>query len=175
MKIALTGHTSGIGKELHNLYPDAICFSRSNGFDIANNHIRNSIVEKSQICDVFINNAYAGNAQQELLSCFWEQWKNKDKIIINISSRAADYSTNNSYQHYNYASYKHALENTSLYMAQLQMPCKVICVKPGYVDTPAITNVVSKKITAIDVANFIKSLIEIKGSFWIPMVTLYPK
>ena len=35
MKIAITGHTKGIGKAIADLYPNVIGFSRSNGYDIS--------------------------------------------------------------------------------------------------------------------------------------------
>ena len=35
MKIAITGHTKGIGKAIADLYPNVIGFSRSKGYDIS--------------------------------------------------------------------------------------------------------------------------------------------
>ena len=49
MKYAITGHTSGIGKALYENYlPNAIGFSRSNGFNISTD-IR-KIIHESKNC-----------------------------------------------------------------------------------------------------------------------------
>jgi len=53
MNIVITGHTSGIGKAIYELY-GGIGLSRSNGFDITTSDITQYIDKDS----VFINNAY---------------------------------------------------------------------------------------------------------------------
>jgi short-subunit dehydrogenase len=69
MKIAITGHTSGIGKGMYdhflNQNHEVFGLSRSNGFDISKN--TKEIVEISEECDLFINNAYSGDSQLKLL------------------------------------------------------------------------------------------------------------
>jgi hypothetical protein len=69
MKVAITGHTSGLGKEFydHFLYQgyEVIGLSRSNGYDISKNI--EDIIKVSSGCDLFINNAYSGNGQLKLL------------------------------------------------------------------------------------------------------------
>jgi len=71
MKIAITGHTSGLGKFLfdeYSLYHDCIGFSRSNGYDLEKDH--NIIVKQIESCDLFINNSFAMGAQMKYLqSC----------------------------------------------------------------------------------------------------------
>lgn len=58
MKIALTGHTKGLGKEIHNAFNCDLVFSRSNGYDISKKEDRTKIIQESMNSDVFINNAY---------------------------------------------------------------------------------------------------------------------
>jgi nucleoside-diphosphate-sugar epimerase len=78
MKIAITGHTAGIGraftKVLQNRGHEIIGLSKRNG-----NNIRNTpkIVEKIMPCDIFINNAQAGYAQTELLYAVWQAWQDQ--------------------------------------------------------------------------------------------------
>jgi hypothetical protein len=76
MKIAITGHTSGIGKGMYdhflNQNHEVFGLSRSNGFDISKN--TKEIVEISEECDLFINNAYSGDSQLKLLMLL------KDKV-----------------------------------------------------------------------------------------------
>ena len=59
MKIAITGHSKGIGKACYNILEkdnEVYGFSRSNGYDITENF--NAIVHAVKNCDVFINNAW---------------------------------------------------------------------------------------------------------------------
>jgi NAD dependent epimerase/dehydratase family enzyme len=88
MKIAITGHTAGIGrsfaKYLAQRGHEIIGLSKRHG-----NNIRNipKIVEKIIESDMWINNAQAGYAQTELLYKVVDAWKNnKSKIIWNIST-----------------------------------------------------------------------------------------
>jgi hypothetical protein len=71
MKIAITGHTSGLGKFLFKKYSplhDCIGFSRSNGFDLEKDY--DVIAKQIKSCDLFINNSFATGAQMKYLqSC----------------------------------------------------------------------------------------------------------
>lgn len=90
---AITGHTDGIGKHLYqHLSPNAIGFSRSNGYDITNRNDRLKILHESSHCNVLINNAYAGFGQSELLMDTFYKWGSTDKTIINVGSRIAEQS-----------------------------------------------------------------------------------
>jgi NADP-dependent 3-hydroxy acid dehydrogenase YdfG len=87
MKIAITGHTAGIGQALAQIYSqhghDIVGLSRREG-----NNIRNIPKTASQIepCDVFVNNAQAGYAQTELLFEMAQRWTGTKKHIIVIST-----------------------------------------------------------------------------------------
>lgn len=84
MRIAITGHTSGLGKELSDhfisLGNDVLGISRSTGFDIINN--QDDIVSAVDNFDLFINNTHHDNCQTELLN----KLANKVKFIIVIGS-----------------------------------------------------------------------------------------
>lgn len=92
MKIAITGHTKGIGKALTEYFTahghTVIGFSRSNGFDITDQQTREYIGKVLETCDVFINNAYAPYAQKQLLLDTILLWKNTTNTIINIGSKS---------------------------------------------------------------------------------------
>jgi hypothetical protein len=92
MKIAITGHTAGIGKKLYErLHPDAIGFSLSTGYDIINTNDRKRIIVESKDCNVFINNAPASFGQTLLFLELFQEWKNDPtKTIINVGSRIAE-------------------------------------------------------------------------------------
>jgi NAD(P)-dependent dehydrogenase (short-subunit alcohol dehydrogenase family) len=173
MRIAITGHTSGIGKELSNLYTDVIGFSRTNGFDLRLRANRQRMFLTIQDCDIFINNADLGWEQTTLLYELWEQWKDKEKLIVNIGSDAADYNPNFA-RPYNVQ--KRALQDACLQLQQAYQPCKVMLVKPGYIDTPRVQQINATKMDPTEVALYIKDLTEMKNrTLWTPIVTLYPR
>ena len=87
MIIGITGHTSGIGKTIFEMYPNSIGFSRSNGFDLKYNI--DSIVEACKDCDVVIYNAHDGFEQVNFLYELTKSLSNLIKII-NISSNSSD-------------------------------------------------------------------------------------
>jgi NAD(P)-dependent dehydrogenase (short-subunit alcohol dehydrogenase family) len=89
MKIALTGHTKGIGKAILDKLAqnnDVCGFSRSNGFDISIEDHREQIWQACKDYDVFINNAWHETGQEDLLNRFIVGWEGKNKTIINIGS-----------------------------------------------------------------------------------------
>lgn len=76
MKIAITGHTAGIGQSLATVLQtrghDIVGLSQRHGDNIRN---ISKIVAKILSCDIFINNAQAGYAQTELLYTVWQDWQ----------------------------------------------------------------------------------------------------
>ena len=78
MKIAITGHTAGIGQAFAKILADRgheiVGLSNRQGDNIRNTA---KIVEKITHCDIFINNAQAGYAQTELLYEVWEKWQDQ--------------------------------------------------------------------------------------------------
>lgn len=87
MKIAITGHTKGIGKALATEAKlkdyEVKGLSRSTGHDIT----LTSIIDEIKDCDVFINNAYAPYYQTQILKDIIKEWQHQDKLIVNISSK----------------------------------------------------------------------------------------
>jgi hypothetical protein len=94
MKIAITGHTSGLGKAFFDHWSanhEVIGLSRSSGHDISKN--RDQIVETVSRCDLFFNNAHCGICQAKLLSALVNKLP-----IITSGSMGSDYAhTNNQY------------------------------------------------------------------------------
>ena len=89
MKIAVTGHTSGIGKSIYKVFEknghQVEGFSLSNGFNIATD--LDKIVDKILEFDVFVNNAYHPTGQYALLEKVYSLWTGQNKSIINVSSK----------------------------------------------------------------------------------------
>ena len=156
MKIAITGHSKGIGKACYDVLSndhDVIGFSRSNGFNIKE---PKKIITASIGCDVFINNAYRMNTddQLNLFNLFFKQWKdNPYKIIINIGSKSKFYPynpnmpqlTTNFRSSKGYNDAKTILAN-EIYDKQLftAKKCRVTNINPGYTLTDLTARLVDK-------------------------------
>lgn len=70
MKIVITGHTRGLGKAFYEHFikdptNTVIGLSRSQGTDVSSS--LDKVLEISKNCDLFINNAYSGLAQNKLV------------------------------------------------------------------------------------------------------------
>jgi hypothetical protein len=157
MKIAITGHTNGIGKSIHDFFEsnghECLGFSRSNKFNVGSQDSRNQILTLSQGCDIFVNNAFVFNddSQYKMLVGIWNLWiKNPEKIIINISSTAADQYGNVGYPHQDYAKQKAVLDNFC--EKNIKGPW-IINLKPGFVDTDLVkdTNIPGWPKMSVDV------------------------
>jgi len=173
MKVAITGHTSGIGLELFNIFPDSLGFSRSNGYNIGNNFLRQKIINESKDCDVFINNAYHEWSQVHILSQLWNEWKDKNKIIVCMGSGTTEYPHAGGDE---YTLHKIALEESCKQLRLANKPCKVILIKPGWIDTKRVKSVQAIKIDPKELALCIKDIIlNVEKSLWIPEITIYPK
>lgn len=87
MKIAITGHSAGIGAALSRAYQsqghEILGLSRRNGHNI---HNIKKIADLIEPCDVFVNNAQAGYAQTELLFEMAHRWSYSGKHIVVIST-----------------------------------------------------------------------------------------
>lgn len=139
MKIAITGHTSGIGMALFNHFEQSgnfvIGFSRSNGYDISKVEDREKIIENTKDFDVFINNAYSNydDSQLEMLKLAYES---SFSCIINISSR---YTKDEN----PYCETKKKLDDFC--ESKIYDNKYIMNVKPGLIDTPRVQNQTGKK------------------------------
>ena len=158
LKIAVTGHTSGIGKAIYDMgilqgY-DVVGFSRATGFNLKNigkqyttdkdfdQHQRFEYTEDTQRFlreikdyDVFINNAHLQWSQVDLLYAVYEMWQKQNKSIICIGSTAKDHNepaeVTKPYYHQKIA-LETIVDNFGVYG---KGKCKVSIVRPGWVDT----------------------------------------
>lgn len=143
MKVAITGHTRGIGAAIASRFDDVVGFSKTTGYDLSDNKVIKQIVEEAQDCDIFINNAYYGDAQAKLLYKMYERWQHTPKLIINIGAVSSDTHTNFTRVGYvkfwtDYTSYKKQLDFASLQLSDMrknQDMCKVTMLKGGFVKT----------------------------------------
>lgn len=140
MKIAITGHSAGIGKSFAEYLQarghEIIGLSKRDG-----NNIRAMprIVEKILPCDMWINNAQSGYAQTELLYKIADAWTgDKTKMIWNISTIMTrdivipDIPGQSWTSMAEYKNQKRALEDA---FYQLKSRCRMCLIRPGAVAT----------------------------------------
>jgi short-subunit dehydrogenase involved in D-alanine esterification of teichoic acids len=151
MKVAITGHTSGIGLGLYEHFKidnHVIGLSRSTGHDITNHEHRLKIIESVKDCDIIVNNAYHDydDSQLEMLKMMVDSTENA--ILINISSRYTIDSNK----------YCQTKLNLDRYCESLifNRRVKLINIKPGLIDTPRVKNINNPKMEVEDVVNIVK-------------------
>lgn len=139
MKIAITGHSAGIGQALSKIYQqqghEIVGLSRRNGYNIRS---INKIVSMVENCDVFINNAQVGFTQTELLFAVYKLWHNqKGKSIINISSMLTSFPVCllPGIEMTEYYVQKKSLEEAISQLRNYQAWPKLYLIKPGAVAT----------------------------------------
>lgn len=138
MKIAITGHSAGIGKALSEQYSakghEIVGLSKRNG-----NNIRNliKIADLIEPCDMFINNAQEGYLQTELLFELAKRWQNTKKHIIVISTMMTQdpVCVLPGLDMTQYFVQKVALEEAVKQIRYLRMRIKITIVRPGDIAT----------------------------------------
>jgi hypothetical protein len=141
MEIAITGHTSGIGKYIFENYRGISGFSRSNGYNICKSDDRKRILQNAENCDVFINNAHNEFGQTFLLLDIFKKWQFRNKTIVNIGSRVAEdglFLANHRMDLMNYRIYKSSLKSLHEDLAQCDTSLTLNYVWFGYVGTERI-------------------------------------
>ena len=130
IKIAITGHTKGLGAEIFKHLESThtvIGFSRSNGYDIKSPLDRRKILKASAEADVLINLVHNYYHQTDLLFEFFQAWEYAEKLIINISSGVVEDVTWGQYRldFIEYKNQKKALESMAGYLSQRKAKLKI--------------------------------------------------
>ena len=142
MKIAITGHTAGIGKsfagQLAGRGHSVVGISRREGENIRRVPHTASLIEP---CDLFINNAQTGYAQTDLLYEIWSRWRGQQKYIWNISTMMTESPVNSQPNGQDdlimsqYRNQKLALEEASRQLRFKNSWPQVSIIRPGAVAT----------------------------------------
>lgn len=136
MKIAITGHSAGIGQALARIYEaqghEIVGLSRRNGYNIRS---LPKVADMIEPCDVFINNAQVGFAQTELLWEVWGRWKTQHKTIVNISTQMTVFSVAPSLDLDQYLIQKKALELAHNQCCERSEWPQMILIRPGMIAT----------------------------------------
>jgi NADP-dependent 3-hydroxy acid dehydrogenase YdfG len=178
MKIAITGHTAGIGKALAEEYildgDDVVGLSRREGNNI---RVIPKIADKIEPCDVFINNAQAGYAQTELLFEMARRWQGTKKHIIVISTTMTQDPTSvlPGLDMDEYRVQKVALEEAVRQIRSRRLGIKITIIRPGNIATSSDKTVPP----AADVNNWARTVLDIldtatKNNLSIPDISLGP-
>lgn len=154
MRIAITGTTSGLG---------AACKARFAEHDIREYNRPEYDLQRTvgamvrRDWDVFINNAYSGWAQVDLLYKLFDLNKDRQCTIINISSVCADKLYDYAYP---YSVHKKALDLACQQLQQIDSKCRVINVKLGRLDTPMVAHRSGPKMDPSEIADEIARIID---------------
>ena len=144
MKIAITGHTKGIGKafakQLHDKGHEIVGISRSDGENIRRTAHTASIIEP---CDFFINNAISLYAQTELLFEVWHRWQEDKEVhhIWNVSTRVCENTEDHQLdgltmrESMQYRNQKMALELAHKQLNSQASNIKMELIRPGLINT----------------------------------------
>ena len=163
MKIAITGHTAGIGqaftKILESRGHEIIGISRRTGENIRRIEHTTNLIES---CDMFINNAQTQYAQTELLYAVWQRWQGQEKYIWNISTQITEQPINGTPDGQNdltmsqYRNQKIALEEASRQLKFKNQWPQISIIRPGGVATQEKFDNTHKA----DVDSWVKSVVD---------------
>lgn len=132
MKIAITGHTKGIGQALADAYQsrghEIVGLSRSTGHNIRSIPKCADLIES---CDMFVNNAQTGFTQTELLFEMHRRWRGQEKTIISIGSQITNYPVSTIENMDEYWLQKHTLDQAHAQLRYLNPMPRLVLVKPG--------------------------------------------
>jgi hypothetical protein len=136
VKIAITGHSAGIGQALTKIYTEqgheVVGLSRRNGYNIRSLPKVASMIEP---CDMFINNAQVGFVQTELLFEVWRRWEGQQKTIVNISTQMTDLQVPLKREWDEYIIQKKSLELAEDLLIERNAWPRQIMIRPGGIAT----------------------------------------
>lgn len=142
-KIAIIGHTRGIGKAIADLYRKkkytVVGLSSSNGYDLHCSQVE--IMEQLDDCQLIVLNAYVGRGQMNLLKRIYGKFVFEDKKVVVITSTSGtSIGEDEEFLDPEYVEYCKNKKTLIEYIEQLQQellnkPLSVYDVCPDVVDT----------------------------------------
>jgi NAD(P)-dependent dehydrogenase (short-subunit alcohol dehydrogenase family) len=169
-KIAIIGHTKGIGKAIANLYRKkkytVVGLSSSNGYDLQCSQVE--IMEQLDDCRLIVINAYVGRGQMTLLKRIYGKYLFEDKKVVVITSTSgtpigADEELHNA-EYVDYCKNKKTLIGyiEELQQELLNKPLSVYDVCPDVVDTDMTKGLWEDlpKLKAVEVAEAVRYCFE---------------
>jgi hypothetical protein len=163
VKIAITGHTVGLGLAMYKTLSKnhtITGYSKSTGFDLADCVDR--LVPLIVDSDIFINNAYHPTGQTELLKRMYAEWRDQPKLIINIGSSSAH---NKKFLR---PEVSHLYVTAKIEQRRfIDQECNIdlepfVCnFTPGLIDTPRVEYVKGRKLDPNSLANMVENVIQL--------------
>tara|TARA_R110000803_G_scaffold72102_1_gene135613 strand:- start:439 stop:1023 length:585 start_codon:yes stop_codon:yes gene_type:complete len=173
-KIAVIGHSRGIGKAICDLYRkkkyNVVGMSKSNGFDLV--HDQEKILEEMQDCSLVVLNAHSDRGQLTLLKKIYGRHSfDKMKVAVITSTSGIeeepDYNQFQIWDKFKYVQYCVIKKELIEYIDELQeelmsKPLSVYDVCPDVVDTDMTKGVWENlpKLTAEEVADAVRYCFE---------------
>ena len=173
-KIAVVGHSRGIGKAICDLYSkkkyNVVGMSKSNGFDLV--HDQEKILEEMQDCSLVVLNAHSDRGQLTLLKKIYGRHsfdKMKVAVITSTSGieKEPDYNQFKIWDKFKYVQYCEIKKELIEYIDELQeelksKPLSVYDVCPDVVDTDMTKGMWENlpKLTAEEVAEAVRYCFE---------------
>ena len=145
-KIAIIGHTKGIGKAISDLYKSkkytVVGLSRSNGYDLAT--AQEKIMEQIEDCGLVVINAHDGKGQLNLLKRIYGRHHfDSMKVAVITSTSGTEQGKDSDIEDKEYVKYCGIKKELIEYIGELQeelvtKPLSVYDVCPDVVDTDMI-------------------------------------
>ena len=173
-KIAIIGHTRGIGKAIADLYTNkkynVVGLSRSNGFDLV--HDQEKILEKIEDCGLVVLNAHSLRGQLTLLKRIYGQHSfDKMQVAVITSTSGLDDEPDlhqfKLWDKFEYSQYCEIKKELIEYISELQeellnKPLSVYDICPDVVDTDMTKGLWDNlpKLTAQEVADSVRYCFE---------------
>ena len=166
--IYITGNTRGLGESLGVYFQRSYLFDEIRGLNRPEYDFNDPWIPTD--FSIFVNNAPCGFQQTELLYKLFEANKDRNCQIINICSVSADGDRKEVNE---YAIQKKALDAACTQLQLVRSNCRVLCVKPGRMNTDLVSHIDAKKMDVYDVARQIVSFSEFSwGQTYIKTVTI---
>ena len=169
-KIAIIGHTKGIGKAIADMYKkkkyQVIGMSSSNGYDLQFSQIE--IMQQLDDCQLIVLNAYVGRGQMNLLKRIYGKFVFEDKKVAVITSTSGTpIGADEDLLNPEYKEYCENKKNLMEYIEQLQQelinkPLSVYDICPDVVDTDMTKGLWQDlpKLKAVEVAEAVRYCFE---------------
>ena len=169
-KLAVIGHTKGIGKAIADLYKrkkyEIVGLSRTTGYDLETD--QEKIIEKLVDCELIVVNAYAKFGQYHLLKRIYSEFHHHyKKVVVITSTSGTPQGKDEDNYGADYNEYCWHKEHLIKYVSELQeelfnKPLSVYDVCPDVVDTDMIKGMWEglPKLTAEEIADTVRYCFE---------------
>jgi nucleoside-diphosphate-sugar epimerase len=188
MKVAITGHTRGVGKAIYDYFQqeghEVIGFSRSNGYDLTDDDRKKDALKQILNCDIFVNNAFVSFKDPihhksyvpvEILFAVHKEWmNNKNKKIIVMGSLASSMVGTIGYEYGGYQIHKYAIDRACWFLGQSSPYPYIHLLKPGRIDTDLARNRAGPKLDTSDVVRVVKFCLDNSEKIYIREIVFNP-